>query len=53
MISKKFLLISVGSLLTVGVIFGVMGQKATTTASNTTVLANAPVILVGEDGQYF
>jgi hypothetical protein len=51
MISKKLLLISVGSLLTAGAILGVMGQKATTTAANTTVLATTPVILVEEDGQ--
>ncbi|MFN6568954.1 hypothetical protein [Dendronalium sp. ChiSLP03b] len=51
MTSKKLLLISVGSLLTVGAIFGVMGQKAMTTAFNTTVLANTPVILIEEDRQ--
>jgi hypothetical protein len=51
MISRKLLLISVGSLLTAVAILGVVGQKATTTASNTSVLVDAPVMVVEEDGQ--
>lgn len=49
--TKKLVLISVCSLLTVGAIFGVFGQKAVTTASNISILASTPVILVDEDGQ--
>lgn len=51
MISKKLLLISASSLLTIGAIISVMGQKATTTAANSSILATTPVMLVEEDGQ--
>ncbi|MEA5502932.1 hypothetical protein VB735_07400 [Halotia wernerae UHCC 0503] len=49
--TKKLVLISVCSLLTVAAIFGVFGQKAMTTASNISILASTPVILVDENGQ--
>ncbi|KAF3886393.1 MULTISPECIES: TolB family protein [Nostocales] len=51
MISKKLVLISIGSLLISIATISFMGQKAAITVSKNTVLAATPLILVGEYGQ--